>query len=218
MSSVNGSTVRIATGFAMWEYQEEEKFLNTKSAEGLQLVCGESFDCIFIKDPSVRYSYQIDFNPGKKYDDRYKELYAEQGWEYINSTWNGWHYFRKVYTEGQQDGNGNVVTDERIYTDFQSQAEMENRWKMLARFITILYLFLVPVYLIGSIRLQSAAFALFGFDFLLFGFTVFTGIRQYSKRKEDKNYIPPFTISFRVVLPIFILIAILAFCFGIANI
>lgn len=213
----NKNTIKIPTGFALWEYEDEERFLNKKSAQGLQLVTGRCFDCIFSEDKSIRYTYQLDFNPGKNRDDRYIELFAEQGWEYVNSTWNGWHYFKKPYQENQQDTRGNVVSQERIYTDPESRAEMENKWILLARMITIIYALFVPIYIIGSIRLHSIAFALFGLDFLLFGFTIFTGVKQHQKKNEDSSYIPTITLPFNVMLPIFLIVGAFAFILGIMN-
>lgn len=207
----------IATGFALWEYNEEERFLNNKSAQGLQLLVGRCFNCVFEEDSSVRYTYQLDFNPGKNNDERYIELFAEQGWKYVNSTWNGWHYFKKPYQQGQQDARGNVVTEERIYTDSTSRAEMESRWIMLARFLMIFYALLVPFYLIGSIRLHSIAFALFGLDFLIFGLTVAIGVKQHVRKNREPGYTPAFVLPFRVVISIFLAVAVIAFVLSILQ-
>ena len=94
-----GKLIKKSTCYPLWESQNEVRDLNIASKNGLQLVKGKAFSWILEEDKSVRYTYQIDFYPKAKEDSRYKETFAEMGWEYISSTFNGWHYFRKPYEE-----------------------------------------------------------------------------------------------------------------------
>ena len=53
---------------------------------------------------------------------RYIETFREQGWEYVNSTFNGWHYFRKLYDP--------ALPEEayEIFSDRESLHELNSRW------------------------------------------------------------------------------------------
>lgn len=111
--------------YPAWDYQEEIADLNQASEKGWQLVKGGCFHSRFVKNSDIRYRYQRDY---QKVDDmgRYIETFREQGWEYISSTFNGWHYFRKIYDP--------VLPEEayEIFTDKESLREMNHRWVRLS--------------------------------------------------------------------------------------
>lgn len=46
-------------------------------------------------------------------------------WEYMNSTFNGWHYFRKKYS------NGMTKEEMEIYSDKESLEEMQKRYERI---------------------------------------------------------------------------------------
>lgn len=125
--------------YAAWEYEREESDLNKKSQEGWQLEKGGCFHSVFRRDETIRYIYQIDYKPDLDDKERYKEIFAEAGWEYINSTYNGWHYFRKKYEEGMD------VEEEKIYSDKDSLYEMQNRYVRLISLFAALYLILTVI-------------------------------------------------------------------------
>ena len=131
--------------FFAWNYQAEIESLNKASDEGWQLAQGGSFSSRFVKDEDVRYRYQIDYG---KVDDmgRYLETFREQGWEYINSTFNGWRYFRKVYDPALPE------EEYEIFTDRQSLREMTGRWSRIALIIAALMFFGNIAYLIDLIK------------------------------------------------------------------
>jgi hypothetical protein len=80
----------------------------------------------------VRYRYQIDY-PGKVEDmGRYIETFREQGWEYINATFNGWYYFRKAYDPALPEAQY------EIFTDRPSLKEMNDRWTKLVMGLSVL--------------------------------------------------------------------------------
>ena len=111
--------------YSAWNYEREIEDLNKASEKGWQLVKGGMFASRFRKDPTVRYRYQLDY---RRIDDmaRYIETFREQGWEYVNSTFNGWHYLRKIYDPSLPE------TAYEIFTDRESLGEMNGRWARLA--------------------------------------------------------------------------------------
>ncbi len=131
--------------YAAWNYQGEIDDLNRASEQGWQLVKGGCFHSRFVKDPGVRYRYQLDY--GKIGDmPRYLETFREQGWEYVNSTWNGWHYLRKLYDPSLPE------EEYEIFTDRESLREMNGRWVRLALAFGIILLAFAVLYLIQLIR------------------------------------------------------------------
>jgi hypothetical protein len=111
--------------YSAWNYELEVEDLNRMSEQGWQLIKGGCFSNKFKKNNEIQYRYQLDYRPQIEDMGRYIETYREQGWEYVNSIFNGWHYFRKLYAPG---------TDEReyeIFTDTASLNEMNKRWAMV---------------------------------------------------------------------------------------
>lgn len=118
-------------GYFAWNFDKEEEELNRKSKQGWQAVKCGCFRTVYEKDDTVCYRYRIDYNSkmiGETDEkQRYIELFAEQGWEYIKTTFNGWIYFKKKCMEGLTE------EDYKIYTDKESLFEMFGRWIKLAR-------------------------------------------------------------------------------------
>ena len=63
---------------------------------------------------------------------RYIDIFREQGWEYINSTFNGWHYFRKVYDPAMP------AEEYEIYSDRPSKQEMAGRLSKLLAVLAVI--------------------------------------------------------------------------------
>ncbi len=124
--------------YAAWNVEIEELTLNNQSEHGWQLQRGGCFHTVYKADDSVRYIHKIDYNPDTNKESeekaRYIELFAQQGWEYVNSTYNGWHYFRKMYDETLPIG------EYEIYTDSVSYGNMLKRWIRLGRLLQVLEL------------------------------------------------------------------------------
>lgn len=120
--------------YAAWEYRLELNDLNQASEQGWQLVRGGLLKSKFKKDDSVVYRYALDYNGNIQDPDRYQETFREQGWEYINATSNGWHYFRKVYDPTLPE------EEYEIYTDCSSLAQMKRRWQRLALAMALIML------------------------------------------------------------------------------
>lgn len=133
--------------YSAWNYGQEVLDLNTQSEKGWQLVKGKSFSHKYEYKPEVCYRYQLDYLPGISGTPemiRCIEAYKEQGWEFINKTFNGWYYFRKAYDPAQP------AEEYELYTDRSSLKEMQGRWASSATIISVMVgLF----FLLWSIRL-----------------------------------------------------------------
>ena len=135
---------RVWNVYAAWDYTREIEDLNKMSDKGWQLIKGGLFSNRYKKNDSMRYRYQLDYNPKIEDMGRYIETFREQGWEYVNSTINGWHYFRKLY---DQAGG-----DYEIYNDSQSLKEMQAKWQKMARAMAIIVSLFAILELIFTIR------------------------------------------------------------------
>ncbi len=124
----NKTTKTSYRAYFAWNYQKELKALEEKSRQGWQLVKGGCFHSKYTRDGGTVYRYALDYNSGLKPEDmpRYRETFQEQGWEYINSTFNGWHYFRKAYDPALPE------SAYEIYTDEESLRQMRDRWRRSA--------------------------------------------------------------------------------------
>lgn len=109
-----------------WDYEQELEELNRMSEQGWQLVKGGCFHSRFVKNTELRYRYQLDYRPDVEDMGRYLETFREQGWEYVNSTYNGWRYFRKIYDPTLPE------EEYQIFTDCSSLGEMTRRLRNLA--------------------------------------------------------------------------------------
>ena len=114
--------------YSAWNYGKEIEDLNRASEQGWQLVRGGCFHSKFEKNPDIRYRYQLYFRKVENMG-RFIETFREQGWEYVNSTFNGWHYFRKLYDPSLPE------EAYEIFTDQESLQEMNSRWATLALII-----------------------------------------------------------------------------------
>lgn len=133
--------------YGVWEYEREIEDLNKRSLEGWQLEKGGCFHSEFVRNETIRYVYQIDYAPKLEDKEMYISFFEEQGWEYINSTFNGWHYFRKKYEEGM------IREDMEIYSDRESLVEMQKRYGRIMYICA--FFFSIGTVLYGGDALQS---------------------------------------------------------------
>lgn len=194
------NTITKHSFYAAWEYEKEELDLNEASRKGLQLIRGGCFRSKFQSDNSVRYIYQLDYNAKIGDPLRYREVFEEQGWEYINSTFNGWHYFRKIYKEGMEE------SDTQIYTDRQSLHEMQNRWLRLVTIVDVLYIASTLLYLIYGISSGVISIIVEGALFALLALTFTSGIIHARRKRAGKK--GGFIIPIRIVFPFTIVMLI----------
>lgn len=122
-----------------WDYEQELEELDRMSRQGWQLVKGGCFHSRFVKNEELCYRYQLDYRPDVEDMGRYLETFREQGWEYVNSTYNGWRYFRKAYDPALPE------EEYEIFTDRSSLTEMTRRWVILARVLLAFALLMAAV-------------------------------------------------------------------------
>ena len=139
--------------YAAWNYKKEEDYINENGKNGWQLVKGGCFHSIYEKDNSKKYVYRIDYNPETMRESiekrRYIEMFEDLGWEYINSTFNGWNYFKKEYNENSD------ASEYEIYTDNSSYAEMLSKWCKLGKCGFVIMLFFSFLYAYLAIKERS---------------------------------------------------------------
>lgn len=138
--------------YSAWNYELEVEDLNKMSEKGWQLIKGGCISNKFKKNTEIQYRYQLDYQPQVEDMGRYIETYREQGWEYVNSIFNGWHYFRKLYTPDANE------QEYEIFTDTQSLNEMNKRWALVGSMgagIFGVYSLLLLVHLVMQPSLHS---------------------------------------------------------------
>jgi hypothetical protein len=152
------------TMFLAYDYDKEEAYINRMADHGWQLKKGGLFHHTYFQSDKC-YRYKLDYNNKVHFNmddyDRYLSIFAEQGWEHVNSTFNGWHYFRKKYDPAIPE------EDYELYTDDSSLKQMLGRWNRFARILQIIYLLLLPIYV--GLYVQSKSTAILG-DCILFVF------------------------------------------------
>ena len=184
--------------YEAWEYEREIADLNRMSEEGWQLEKGGCFHSVFRKNDKVRYIYQLDYTLRLQDKERYLELFSEQGWEYINSTFNGWNYFRKPYREDLSE------EEKVIYTDKQSLYEMQNRYVAMLRVFVVLACVMTPVYLFMGVMHREPAILIEALVFLVMVVFMGGGLLNVSRVRKGMKKLP--SIPFIVAYPIIILL------------
>lgn len=182
--------------YTAWNYEKEIEDLNKASEQGWQLVSGGSFSSRFVKNPDIRYRYQLDF--GRIEDmGRYIETFREQGWEYINSTFNSWHYFRKLYDPSQPE------EAYEIFTDTQSLHEMNSRWARIALGIAIALAVFAVIYAVRTILHPTIPIFILFLTFLIESAFLLRGwsiMRNPSASRNRRGDSALFAVFFAVII------------------
>lgn len=170
--------------YTAWNYDKEENDLDKFSREGWQLVIGGCFHSVFEKDETVSYRNRIDFNPkilnNKNERERYVSFFEEMGWEFINVTFNGWCYFRKLYNEEVPE------SDYEIYTDKDSYTEMLKRWLKLGTVVITLEALLSIIYLIQFFVNKEPVFLYGIIAFTTIIFWISSGMNKMKEKLNEK--------------------------------
>lgn len=178
--------------YSAWNYELEVEDLNEMSAKGWQLIKAGCFSNKFKKNTEIQYRYQLDYNPSIEEKGRYLETFREQGWEYVSSTFNGWHYFRKLYDASRPE------EEYEIFTDVSSVKEMNSRWA-IAGMVCVAILFVYLAVQVLLMVIQPKFTTLFGilylgviFAVILRGVLVMRKQEANKKSKLDKWLMPLF--------------------------
>lgn len=190
--------------YGVWEYEKEIVDLNKMSQDGWQLEKGGCFHSVFIRNEKLRYIYQLDYAPGLDDKNRYLELFEEQGWIYINSTFNGWHYFKKEYHEDM------TQEEQEIYSDRESLYEMQGRYVRIMTIFAVIYALFSMVYIIGGITSREPAIILEGVVFILMGAMFAVGLLNV-KRKRNGERMLSFIPAVYIILIALLLLIVAAF-------
>jgi len=173
----------IIRSYFAWEYEREAQHLDRMSEKGWQLRRGSSFGSRFYRDDKARYRHQIDFRRQNDIDNmsRYIETFADQGWEYVNSLRNGWHYFRKPYDPALPE------EEYRIYTDESSVADMKRRWTKGVGFLLVLILLITALRAFELILRPNIPDAVYTAMFLLEALIIGGGYLRMRRNKASRT-------------------------------
>ncbi len=125
--------------FWTYQHEEEEKWLNDLSKDGLHLSGKSSFlRYNFENDPGPMYVYRLDYNPDDNQADDLIAFYKELGWDSIAKNSDSWYYFRKAA------GND---ADHQLYSDSSSRIELFKRIRnRIGLSAFVLFVPLIPLY------------------------------------------------------------------------
>ena len=155
--------------YPAWEYKQEVADMNALSDKGWQLKKGGCFRSVFYWDETARYRYALDYNNHIDDAARYRDTFAEQGWEFLNDTFNGWHFFRKRYDPSLPPA------EYEIYTDEQSVQDMAGRWSRLGYAFGAVELTLTAVNGLMALRRPSVTGIAITLACLVLGIVLLTG-------------------------------------------
>ena len=196
-------TKRTFKVFAAWDYEFEAREFDRMSEQGWQLVSGGCFTQKYEFDDSVVYRYQIDYNNDVKDMARYDETFRDAGWERVNSNFNGWHIFRKVYDKSLPD------EEYEIYTDEQSRVEMLKRWRR----VCYIGFGMVLINFGNALRILDTSDAGFiGVGLMLacgmtFGMLI-AGVLNINRMIDGRKNTRPYPIRFFLTFPFLLLVAL----------
>lgn len=173
--------------YAAWNYEKEEKYINEMGKNGWQLIKGGCFNTLYEKDESKEYIYKIDYNPETMRNsinkERYIGMFEEMGWEHINSTFNGWNYFKKEYNECLDE------SEYEIYTDKTSYNEMLSKWCKLGWLILIIESIAAILYTFIAISQKSIPIGIEAVIFILLGVWIKRGLDVMKlKMEKEKDF------------------------------
>ncbi|MWV43141.1 DUF2812 domain-containing protein [Paenibacillus sp. HJL G12] len=169
-----------------WNYEKEEQWINELSEQGLHLKKPGLFTSLFSYDPSVRYTYGMDYQPELRTSSKlqdYFDLYQDAGWEHITSYKGVWHYFRREWNPGERP---------RLYTDRES---LVVQYKKLQRVIGLLLLLNLVIFSVNMANLFSRfSSSLWGIILpvmaiyiILFGLLGYGYVKMGNKIKKQAN-------------------------------
>ncbi len=121
--------------FTIADYEKEEKWLESKHAEGWKLT-KVVFPVFYVFEQTTpeKIIYKLEFNEEEVTED-YLKMYQDYGWEFFGSHV-GWNYFRKLESEIMDE------SDKEIFSDNESKVEMVDK-VFKSRMLPLLIVFFV---------------------------------------------------------------------------
>lgn len=115
--------------FFIWNFREEEQWINEMSEQGLHLVDAGRFRYVFEEGEPGAYRYRLELMehlPTHPESRKYIEFMEETGAEYVDHV-DRWVYFRKKAAEGEFD----------LYSDINSRISHVQRILNLIRILVV---------------------------------------------------------------------------------
>ena len=172
--------------FTLFEYEEEEAFLEKQHKEGWKVVSFKlSGFYKFEKCEPEDITYRIDFtNDDGAKNSEYRQMFADNGWEFLWSV-NGFSIFRKAGASASESNN-------EIFTDNASKLQMLQKiqQRRLLPLITIFLCAIVPNFVkgingeFGSSTGDNVITVFFGIMFILYTYVFLKSLIKIRKLKE----------------------------------
>ena len=180
------NTKKIFKFFTLFEYEEEEAFLETQHKNGWKVVSYKLPGFYkFEKCKPEDMTYRIDFtNENETRNTEYRQMFADNGWEFLWSV-NGFSIFRK---KGASASDGN----NEIFTDNESKLQMLKKihQRRLLPLITIFLCAVLPNFVkgingeFGNSTGDMVITAFFGVMFILYSYVFIKSFIKIKKLKE----------------------------------
>ena len=172
--------------FTLFEYEEEEAFLENQHKNGWKAI-GYKLPGFykFEKCEPDEVTYRIDFtNENGAKNPEYRQMFADNGWEFLWSV-NGFSIFRKVPTSVNESNN-------EIFTDNASKLQMLQKihQRRLLPLITIFLCAVLPNFVkgingeFGRSGSELTLTVIFGIMFILYTYVFIKSFVKIKKLKE----------------------------------
>ena len=172
--------------FTLFEYEEEEAFLETQHKNGWK-VTGYKLPGFykFEKCDKEEVTYRIDFtNENGAHNSDYRQMFADNGWEFLWSV-NGFSIFRKEGSSANENNN-------EIFTDNESKLQMLQKihQRKLLPLIIIFLCAVLPNFVkgiggeFGNTIGDSIITVFFGLMFILYFYVFIKSFVKIKKLKE----------------------------------
>ena len=173
--------------FTLFEYEEEEAFLEKQHKEGWKVVNFKIPGFYkFEKSEPEKMSYRIDFtNENGAKNPEYQQIFADNGWEFLWSV-NGFSIFRKAISDNAAEENNEIFSDNA--SKLQMLQKIQQR--RLLPLITIFLCAVVPNFIkgihgeFGSSTGDIVITAFFGLMFVLYTYVFVKSFAKIKKVKE----------------------------------
>ncbi len=180
------NTKKIFKFFTLFEYEEEEVFLEKQHKNGWKVI---SFKLPgfykFEKCQPEDVVYRIDFtNENGAKNAEYRQIFEDNGWEFLWSV-NGFSIFRKTIAD-------NTFQNNEIFSDNESKLQMLQKihQRRLLPLITIFLCVVLPNFVkglngkFGTSLSENIITAFFGLMFILYLYVFIKSIFKIKKLKE----------------------------------